>query len=145
MALNIPKSSNNVDLVSTAIVNQIHVDGINVKVLPAGTSPSVVYRVGDGTEHNEGWDNVEGQEYLDFYISTGATGATGKQGDIGTTGITGENGEQGLQGIQGISGVNGLNGSTPVLEFTYNSLTGNIEYEVVGYEAANQEPIVEVL
>lgn len=57
------------DKVSTAILNQIHVDGVFVKTTPMGTAPNVVYRVGDGTVHPEGWDNVLDNEYLDFYIS----------------------------------------------------------------------------
>ena len=61
----------------------IGVDGINVRVEPAGTSPNVVYRIGDGTVHPEGWDNVDGNKYLDFYISTGAKGATGDKGEDG--------------------------------------------------------------
>jgi len=63
-----PNSGNGRDLVSTAIVNQIHVDGVNTKGLPTGYSPSVVYRIGDGTVHPDGWDNVSGNEYLDFYM-----------------------------------------------------------------------------
>jgi len=69
MGFNTIKGDSSLDKVFTAIVNQIHVDGTNTKVMPAGTPPSVVYRIGDGTEHDEGWDNVDGEEYLDFYLS----------------------------------------------------------------------------
>ena len=141
---NIPVSSNS-NTVSTGILNQIHADGINVKILPAGTSPNVVYRVGDGTVHSEGWDNVDGEKYLDFYISTGATGYTGEQGEDGIRGLTGSIGLTGDTGEQGIAGINGLNGSTPVIEFTYNSITGDIEYEVVNYIAGTATPIEEIL
>jgi len=66
----------------------IGVDGIFTKVLPAGNTPNVVYRIGDGTDHPEGWENIEGNKYLDFYISTGATGATGDKGESGKSAYT---------------------------------------------------------
>lgn len=68
MGFNTPPSSNDSDLVSTAIVNQINVDGVFTKVVPDWMTPNVVYRVGDGTVHDEGWDNVVGNTYLDFYM-----------------------------------------------------------------------------
>jgi hypothetical protein len=68
----VPSTGGSRDLVSTAILNQINVDGVNVKIVPIGTDPNVVYRVGDGTPHPEGWDNVVGQKYLDFYLSRGS-------------------------------------------------------------------------
>jgi len=71
MAFNVPVDSNGQTNINTAIQNQIHVDGVNTKIIPAGSEPSVVYRVGDGTVHPEGWDNVVGNEYLDFYLSRG--------------------------------------------------------------------------
>ena len=71
-----PNSGNGRDLVSTAIVNQIHVNGVNTKALPTGYAPSVVYRVGDGTVNPEGWNNVVGEEYLDFYLPYGASGSS---------------------------------------------------------------------
>jgi PKD repeat protein len=46
---------------------------------------------------------------------------------------------------QGVPGTGGLNGSTPVLEFTYNETTGDLEYTVVSYIDGDQEPITEVL
>ena len=93
MGFNTIEGINSGDEVSTAIVNQIHVDGTNTKVLPAGEPPRVVYRIGDGTVHPDGFENVDGYEYLDFYVSTGATGADGEKGDTGSTGAKGDTGD----------------------------------------------------
>jgi len=71
----------------------IGVDGINTKVLPIGSTPNVVYRIGDGTTHPEGWENIDGNKYLDFYISTGSTGAGGDKGDTGAKGNIGDDGQ----------------------------------------------------
>ena len=68
MGFNTPRGNSENNGLNTSIVNQIHVDGVNNKGLPTGYSPSVVYRVGDGTVHPDGWDNVIGNEYLDFYM-----------------------------------------------------------------------------
>ena len=43
-------------------------------------SPNVVYRVGDGTVHPEGWDNVLDNEYLDFYLPQGYS--VGEDGSV---------------------------------------------------------------
>jgi len=81
---NFPTSGNETQInIPSNVQYAIGVDGINVKILPAGTSPNVVYRIGDGTVHPEGWENIDGNKYLDFYISTGATGATGEKGETG--------------------------------------------------------------
>lgn len=69
MGFNTVIGSGGSDKVNTAVLNQIHVDGVFVKTTPMGTAPNVVYRIGDGTVHPEGWDNVLDNEYLDFYIS----------------------------------------------------------------------------
>ena len=66
MGFNTVIGSGGSDKVNTAVLNQIHVDGVFVKTTPIGTTPNVVYRIGDGTVHAEGWDNVLGNEYLDF-------------------------------------------------------------------------------
>lgn len=111
MAFNYPQTSNGSTItIPPEVQYAIGVDGINVKVLPAGTSPNVVYRIGDGTVHPEGWDNVSGNKYLDFYVSTGATGATGSQGDIGPQGAIGATGPQGDIGPQGAIGPAGPQG-----------------------------------
>ena len=126
---NAPQGSRTSDLVSTAIVNQIHADGVNVKVLPAGSSPTVVYRVGDGTTHVEGWDNVEGNEYLDFYISTGLTGQQGIQGN------TGEAGDSITEVI-----INMLaNGEIPTASTLHEVLTMNIPIGNTGLTGAQGE------
>ncbi len=83
MSFNTIGTASGVDRVNTAILNQISVDGVNVKVLPAGTPPNVVYRIGDGTVHPEGWDNVLDSEYLDFYVSSGTQGVKGDKGEDG--------------------------------------------------------------
>ena len=93
MGFNTPDATDSTDKLLTSIRNQIHVDGVNVKVLPAGTPPTVVYRIGDGTVHEEGWDNIDGEEYLDFYVSAGAKGAKGDKGEDGLSAY-----EQAVQG-----------------------------------------------
>lgn len=123
MAFNLLDSSATLDKVSTATLNQINVDGVNVKVMPAGTSPNVVYRVGDGTAHPEGWDNVVDEQYLDFYVSTGATGSQGLQGIQGPKGNTGD------AGATGPAGAVGNDGLSPNYTFAYNSGTGELTYE----------------
>lgn len=148
MAFNTITTASGKDLVSTAILNQINVDGINVKVMPAGTSPNVVYRVGDGTIHPEGWDNVQDEQYIDFYISTGATGATGPKGEQGPTGLSGTNGIDGIdgatgpQGPIGATGATGDNGLSPNYEFQYNASNGNLEYRLTGW-SYEQTPSIE--
>lgn len=87
--MNIPNISNEDEvLIPPNVQYAIGVDGINTKILPAGSSPQVVYRIGDGTIHPDGFDNIDGNKYLDFYISTGATGATGIQGEDGESAYT---------------------------------------------------------
>ena len=111
MAFNYPQTSNGSTItIPPEVQYAIGVDGINVKVLPSGSTPNVVYRIGDGTTHPEGWDNVSGNKYLDFYVSTGATGATGDTGPIGPTGATGPTGPQGDTGPQGPTGPAGEQG-----------------------------------
>ncbi len=68
MGFNTIVSAGSDDFVSVAVLNQIHVDGVFVKIVPNSYAPNVVYRVGDGTVHPEGWDNVLNNEYLDFYM-----------------------------------------------------------------------------
>lgn len=106
-------SSNSITIPSD-VQYAIGADGINVKVLPSGSAPNVVYRIGDGTVHPEGWDNVDGNKYLDFYITAGE------------------------QGIQGINGVNGQNGKTPIYDFSYNESSGELEYSLVGYNLESE-------
>ena len=110
--LNIP-ISNTSEGTTPVVQNRISVAEVNHKILPAGTPPQVVYRIGDGTVHPEGWDNVDGLEYLDFYLSAGATGATGKDG------------------------------GSPIYDFTYNATTGDLEYSLVGYADAPNEVLEE--
>lgn len=38
-----------------------------------------------------------------------------------------------LRGTNGTNGVNGTNGGTPIVEFSYDSATGNLQYEITGY------------
>ena len=68
MGFNTPRGNSENNGLNTSIVNQIHVDGVNVKIVPDTYKPSVVYRIGDGTINPEGCDNVTGEEYLDFYM-----------------------------------------------------------------------------
>jgi hypothetical protein len=94
----------------------IGVDNIANVTLPAGNTPYVTYDSGTNT--------------LTFYNAQGATGATGSQGIQGVQGIQGE---QGIQGVAGANGVNGENGKTPLYSFSYNDVTGDLEYTLTGY------------
>jgi len=49
-------------------------------------------------------------------------------------GDTGPQGQAGINGKDGIDGRNGLDGKTPIIAFSYNATTGDLEYEVTGYE-----------
>ena len=128
MGFNSPVGTSDKDYVSTAIVNQINVDGTNVKVLPAGTPPTVVYRVGDGTVHEEGWDNVEGEQYLDFYVSTGARGADGLKGEDGESAYS-----------QAVAG--GYGGTQ---EEFYTLLTEVTDTSIIAVNAANAALVSEI-
>lgn len=111
MAFNYPQTDNSTSItIPPNVQYAIGVDGINTKVLPAGSTPTVIYRIGDGTVHPEGWENIDGNKYLDFYVSSGATGATGPRGERGIQGIQGNQGTQGIQGEQGITGPQGKQG-----------------------------------
>ena len=126
MGFNTPNTDSS-NSVFTAIVNQIHVDGTNVKVLPAGTPPTVVYRIGDGTVHPDGFENTDGFRYLDFYVSTGAQGAKGDKGEDGLSAY-----EQAVQG--GYSGTQ---------EEFYTLLTEVTSNAVLAYNSATAAVISE--
>ena len=44
----------------------ISVDGINTKIVPNSYAPNVIYRIGDGTVHPEGRENISGNKYLEL-------------------------------------------------------------------------------
>lgn len=115
MAFNVPTDSDASSTINTDIVNQIHVDGVNTKIIPTGSDPSVVYRIGDGTVHSEGWDNVLGQEYLDFYLSRG----------VGT-GVSGSGGGQFLGFSNATKGLQYMNQSTAENEYLVLSDNNNL-------------------
>jgi len=67
-------------------------------------------------------------EALDF---TGITVVTGTVPDWNAeTKVLTVPVEKGDKGDPGLDGVDGTNGLTPQVEFSYNSTTGNLEYEV---------------
>jgi len=89
MGFNYPNSNSESEvLIPPNVQYAISVDGINNKTLPDGTTPYVVYRIGDGTIHPEGWENILGNKYLDFYMSNGAKGAKGDKGEAGISAFT---------------------------------------------------------
>lgn len=83
---------------------------------------------------------------IEAEIAAGAMkGDTGEQGPVGPQGPIGPAGPQGLQGVPGmagakgakgdrgtagVDGVNGYNGLTPIVSFSYNETTGDLEYTV---------------
>jgi len=69
MSFNYPNSSSKSEvLIPPNVQYAISVDGVYQKVLPPQSNPYVVYRIGDGTVHPEGWENITGNKYLDFYL-----------------------------------------------------------------------------
>lgn len=68
MSFNYPNQEIDNIKIPSDVQYAVGVDGINTKVLPAGAIPRVVYRIGDGTVQDEGWENIEGNKYLDFYM-----------------------------------------------------------------------------
>jgi hypothetical protein len=61
----------------------------------------------------------------------------GDKGDPGEDGIYGSDGADGADGVDGQvgpAGHNGRDGLTPVVEFSYDPATGNLEFEIVRYE-----------
>lgn len=67
---------------------------------------------------------------------TGEQGPQGIQGEVGPEGPVGPQGLQGMKGDTGSIGATGTNGGTPVVEVSYDSATGNLEFEVTGYTYA---------
>ena len=55
-------------------------------------------------------------------------------------GADGANGVNGVNGTNGIDGADGYNGLTPVPTFSYNEITGDLEYEVT--YVTGTDPIV---
>jgi len=69
MGFNYPNSNSESEVLMPPNVQYaISVDGVYNKVLPPQSNPYVVYRIGDGTVHPEGWENITGNKYLDFYL-----------------------------------------------------------------------------
>jgi hypothetical protein len=90
-----------------------------------------------GSEVN--WDPVG--KVLTVPTVQGEQGIQGVQGVQGPQGTQGVQGEPGPQGIPGPAGYNGRDGHTPIIEFSYNETTGDLEYEVVGYESLQTVPV----
>jgi len=65
---------------------------------------------------------------------TGEKGDKGDTGDVGPIGLKGDKGDKGDVGEKGDTGSAGIDGKTPIIEFSYNEDTGDLEYEVVDYE-----------
>lgn len=116
-------------------------DGLTVEVvetLPAGSQASAelvgntielrIPKGVDGTDGVDGYTPVKGTDYSD-----GVDGTNGVDGQDGYTPI------KGIDYVDGIRGATGYDGRTPIMEFTYNPSTGDIEYEVVGHEEIQTE------
>lgn len=61
----------------------------------------------------------------------------------GDTGPQGVQGVQGIQGVQGAAGINGLNGYTPIITFSYNETTGDLEYDITYDDTTGSEQVEE--
>jgi hypothetical protein len=57
--------------------------------------------------------------------------------------VQGLPGATGPKGDRGQTGINGVNGLTPIIEFTYNEVTGDLEYAITGYDYINNTPIAD--
>ena len=73
----------------------------------------------------------------------GDTGEQGPQGEVGPQGPQGIQGIPGLKGDTGVDGVNGRNGATPIIELSYDAVTGELQYEVVGYDYTNTQELID--
>jgi hypothetical protein len=63
----------------------------------------------------------------------GRDGVDGRDGSDGKDGARGSAGIDGKDGLNGVVGAPGTHGQTPLVEFTYDGVTGMLEYEIVGY------------
>lgn len=89
-----------------------------------------------GEQGIQGIQGIQGEQG-----EQGIQGIQGETGDTGSTGLIGPQGPQGIQGIQGIQGdrgVTGENGLSPIYEFVYNTVTGDLEYNLVGWSYETQ-------
>ena len=77
----------------------------------------------------DGLDGTPGKSAYELALDLGFVG-TEAQWIASLKGETGDRGPQGIAGLNGVNGTNGVNGQTPVLELTYNAITGDLEYEV---------------
>jgi len=115
--------------------------GITVVTVPEGTPAS--------------WDAVTATLYVPTVkgddgrgvVSVSRTSGDGSAGTVDEYTIEYTDGsstvysvQNGRDGIDGTSGVPGKDGLTPIVSFTYDSVTGNLEYEIVGYEDLGVEP-----
>ena len=125
MNFNIPSQGSSTEIkIPPNVQYVIGVDNIDVVTLPSGSSPTVTHNADTNT--------------LTFYLAQGATGSQGIQGEQGVQGI---HGIQGIQGLTGSQGRDGEDGRTPMYEFSYNDVTGDLEYTLVGYNSLATSPI----
>jgi hypothetical protein len=121
MSFNIPSQGSSTEIkIPPNVQYVIGVDNIEVVTLPSGSSPTVTHNADTNT--------------LTFYLAQGATGSQGIQGEQGVQGI------QGIQGLSGAKGTSGENGKTPLYEFSYNDVTGDLEYTLIGYDELATTP-----
>jgi hypothetical protein len=75
---------------------------------------------------DDGVDGVDGAEGKSAYEVAVDSGFVGNESEWLAT-------LKGATGATGNTGIAGTNGLTPIVEFTYDEVTGNLQYEVVEY------------
>jgi hypothetical protein len=89
---------------------------------PVGKVLTVV-KGDDGVDGLDGVDGTDGKSAYEVAVDNGFAGSESAWLDT----------LKGATGAPGVSGIAGTNGLTPVVEFTYDEATGNLQYEVVEY------------
>jgi len=74
---------------------------------------------------------------------TGEQGPQGVQGEVGPQGPIGLQGIKGDIGLQGPKGNTGNSGATPIIALSYDDTTGDLEFEVTGYDYSIVTPSIE--
>jgi hypothetical protein len=99
------------------------VSGVTPGWDPVGKVLTVV-KGDDGVDGLDGTDGVDGKSAYEVAISNGFAGSESAWLDT----------LKGITGATGAAGSDGVDGRTPIIEFTYDESTGDLQYEVVGYE-----------
>jgi hypothetical protein len=92
---------------------------------PVGKVLTVVKGI-DGVDGADGLDGTNGVDGKSAYEVAIDNGFAGNESEWLTT-------LKGATGATGAAGSDGADGLMPIVEFTYDEATGNLQYEVIGY------------